>query len=393
MLWLLKSDFAEQFLPKFYENKEQAKAYSDSYNAATNIKMGDSSVSVIDINGVLQPSGVSYYGTTYQEIIEKVAIAESSPSIQTILLAINSPGGSVDGIIPAMDAIKNAKKPIYSVVIDRATSAAYMLASQSKKIYSLTNLSEVGSVGVVVEFFSAKDMLEREGIKFYSFTNTLSPNKRMDLTTEAGKESLVSHLDEIYLELESKISAGRNVSAEFIRKNYGKGKVMLSKEAILNNMVDGIFDIKNFSSSKKLTENFRMSEATNKLSSVLELRAAHPELVAKLESESYENGVKAEKRRVSGWVKFISVDAKEVQDGILSGEAIDASSAAILASKMNQVSAVEARKAENVQAVAHVSKQDEKNVDAKKEEGEVDQKLLDEIVAKATARAKSWEVK
>ena len=76
-----------------------------------------------------------------------------NPDIESIILDIDSPGGTVTGINEASNFIKVAseKKPITAYVGGVGASAAYWLASAANEIV-LDATSRVGSIGVVVAY-------------------------------------------------------------------------------------------------------------------------------------------------------------------------------------------------------------------------------------------------
>jgi len=143
---------------------------------------------VIPIEGVLTEKRdffAAWFGggnTTYPDIISAIKEADGSNDVEDIILAINSPGGNVNGLFPTMDAIRDAKKPVKALVRNMATSAAYGLASQADEIFASNRGTQFGSVGV------AFDTMVFDGdIKEISISNTKSPDKRPDLLTPEGQ--------------------------------------------------------------------------------------------------------------------------------------------------------------------------------------------------------------
>ena len=120
--------------------KQEAFALSRSHTVAeSRLVQTAGGTAAIEISGVLTKSpnlfAMLFGGgnTSYPELIEALAQAQADPSVESIELHIDSPGGHVDGLYAAMEAVKGTPKPT-TAVVDKATSAAYMLASQADRI-------------------------------------------------------------------------------------------------------------------------------------------------------------------------------------------------------------------------------------------------------------------
>ena len=192
----------------------------------------------IDIVGPLtkKPSPMAaFFGikqTTYQGIINAIAQAESDSSVEQIVLNIDSGGGQVDGLFDTLDAIKNTSKPVEARISGMAASAAYAIASVSDKIVSNSIGDMIGSIGVVYSTYVSKS--------FVDITNTDSPDKRPDASTEEGKQVIREQLDETFGIFAKYISEGRGISENEVKENYGKGRVFMSQNALSRGMIDEI---------------------------------------------------------------------------------------------------------------------------------------------------------
>ncbi len=120
---------------------------------------------IIPVQGVLTQDGPAYYGTNYQTIADAAEKAAADPDVKRIVLAVDSPGGSVTGL-PETAAVLAAVakiKPMSAVVEGVAASAAYWLTSQASDI-TLTPSGEVGSVGVRMMHVDQSRALDDAGI-------------------------------------------------------------------------------------------------------------------------------------------------------------------------------------------------------------------------------------
>jgi ClpP class serine protease len=107
-----------------------------------------------------------YADSDYSQIRASVRRALADPTVKTVDLVIDSPGGSVLGLPETADVIHaaNRVKPTRAFVTGVAASAAYWLASQASSI-TVTPSGEVGSVGVLDIHGDITKALENQGVK------------------------------------------------------------------------------------------------------------------------------------------------------------------------------------------------------------------------------------
>ena len=89
-------------------------------------------------------------GTSYEDIRTQFQAALSDPTVKSIVLDINSPGGEAAGLFDLVDEIYQARgqKPIYAIFNEDGFSAAFAIASAADKRY-ISRTGSAGSVGVV----------------------------------------------------------------------------------------------------------------------------------------------------------------------------------------------------------------------------------------------------
>ena len=97
------------------------------------------------------------------ELIDKVA---KSDQVKAVIVDINSPGGTTTGGEAMYDAIRQLaeKKPVVAVCGTLATSAAYIIALATDRIFVYGN-TITGSVGVIFQWAEVTDLLHTLGIK------------------------------------------------------------------------------------------------------------------------------------------------------------------------------------------------------------------------------------
>ena len=183
-------------------------------------------------------------GATSLESVSNTLDAMLSDSgIGSIVLDIDSPGGTSDMVQEVGDQIREGKehKPIYAIANVMAGSAAYWLASQATNLYS-TPSGSVGSVGVysVHEDQSVKDA--NEGVRFTFISagehkTEGNPHEPLSAEGRAYRQEIV---DGMYAEFVSNVAAGRGLSVEAVEQTFGQGRMVRPKEAHEAGMIDGI---------------------------------------------------------------------------------------------------------------------------------------------------------
>lgn len=194
-------------------------------------------VARIAIEGLLTPRPdfftwfFGYGNTTYSSIRKGLALAELNPTVKSIQLDINSPGGRVDGLFDTLGDLEAVRKPKRTIT-EFAASAAYSLAALGGSIEVTNAAVEVGSIGVATSIFVDQDVVD--------IASTDAPNKRPDVTTEAGKAVVRAELDELHVLFVDAIARGRGTTAKDVNENFGRGGLVIATRAKQLGMVDRI---------------------------------------------------------------------------------------------------------------------------------------------------------
>ena len=192
--------------------------------------------------GIFGPLGQSdsWAQTDYTDIRANVRRALADPSVRTIDLVIDSPGGSVLGLPETADAIHEANrvKPVRAFVTGIAASAGYWLASQAGTI-TLTPSGEVGSVGVLDLHADISKALENAGVKLTAVTAGEHKVERAPFTplSDDAKAHMQRGVDEWYGDFLTAIRRGRGLRAP-ANSNFGAGRMLSSREALREGLVD-----------------------------------------------------------------------------------------------------------------------------------------------------------
>lgn len=168
----------------------------------------------------------------------------NDPAIGAIVLDIDSPGGSVNGLQELSDKIYGARKegrPIIAVANDLAASAAYYIATAADEVV-VSPGGEVGSVGTIAIHTETSGLDEKVGIKntLVTFGENKDEGNPMEPLTDSARADLQRRVDEYGRQFVADVARNRGVSKADVMKNFGQGRVYQGKEAIRRGMADRV---------------------------------------------------------------------------------------------------------------------------------------------------------
>ena len=255
------------------------------------------SVAIVPIHGVITPradlmtemSG----GTSIDRLQASIQDAADDPKVSAIVLDVNSPGGSVQGLAEAAQTIRQArqKKPVVAVANHTAASAAYRLASQASEFVASPS-SHVGSIGTIAAHEDISKLEEMAGIKTTMVTagkykGELSPFAPLSADARSHLQETVDKHQQAF---EQDVARGRSVLVDKVRSDFGQGRMLLARDAVKAGMVDRVGTLADVvrglqsgvdtSSSKQIVTNLHIDgEQVATTSTALQLlRAAGGEL-------------------------------------------------------------------------------------------------------------------
>ncbi len=224
---------------------EEIKARIGDSEAAVSNQRGV--VGVIPLRGVIanRMGGMneSSGGMSVERFRALFRQAMSTDSIHSIIVDVDSPGGTVAGV-PEMAAemlAARGTKPIIAQVDALCASAGYWLAACCDEIVA-TPSSLVGSVGIFTVREDVSEALEKAGVK----VNVISAGKHKAESmpffplSEDARAHIQAQVDEAYDQFVKAVAAGRKVSPADVRNGYGKGRVISAKDALAEGMIDRI---------------------------------------------------------------------------------------------------------------------------------------------------------
>lgn len=264
------------------------------------------SVGILHIDGPIIPRSVETASSGPSASLEKFSkelkLMEDDPKIDNIVISFDTPGGLVTGVSEFADFVRSLSKPVTGFVYGYAASAGYWIASATTKLYG-SSTAEVGSIGTVAVFEDRSAENERRGVKRFEIVSNLSPNKRLDPQTDAGRQETLRILDQITELFVSDVARGRGKKYDDVMSSFGQGSMFIASEAVDRGMLDGITTlaalVDDLNNESSLSGSRRRSPQRDEESSMLtaaDIQRDHPEAYATI----FGLGVSAEQERLKG---------------------------------------------------------------------------------------------
>ena len=187
----------------------------------------------------LTVSGIISDDRKLDEAVTKLA---DNANVKALIVAIDSPGGSVAGGEGLHDAIARVaeKKPVVAVMGGVAASAGYMIAVPAARIFA-REATLTGSIGVLLETGEVSGLLKSIGVNAEaitsgplkdqpSFTRPLSPQ---------GRDVLQGLVMDMYDQFVGMVASGRHMDAAKVRE-LADGRAYTGRQALRNGLIDAI---------------------------------------------------------------------------------------------------------------------------------------------------------
>ncbi len=204
-------------------------------------------VGVIRVEGVLARRANMFMrmsgGTSTEMMRAQFREAMHDREAESILLVIDSPGGTVDGTQEFAEEIYRArgKKPIKAVALGTVASAAYWIGAAADELYLASDTTVAGSIGVVTTHVDVSRMEDRMGIK----TTEITAGKYKRIASQYaplsqdGRAAMQDMVDDIYTAFVQDVAAYRKRSVDTVLEKMADGRIFLGTKAIEAGLADG----------------------------------------------------------------------------------------------------------------------------------------------------------
>lgn len=224
----------------------------------------EGSTAVIPIRGEIMKYDQMCGPRGSMTMTDEIKKADANPKISSIVLVVDSPGGTVDYTDILAEAVASSKTPIISYVEGMAASAAYWIISGSKKIIASSKIDRIGSIGVMMAFADMQPFYEAQGIVFHEFYATKSTDKNKDVNEVLdGKYDNYRKgvLDPINEEFHAAVKNNR----PGLNKDVLTGKMFYAPDAIEMGLIDEIGNLDYaIEEANRMASEQRINQSNNK---------------------------------------------------------------------------------------------------------------------------------
>ena len=190
-------------------------------------------VAVVEVEGII---------TEPESINKQIREFGERDDIKVIVVRINSPGGGVGPSQEIYREIKrvSAKKKVIASMGAVAASGGYYIAAAANKI--IANPGTItGSIGVIMEFANAEELLSKIGFKGYviksgEYKDIGSPLRSMK---EDEKRLLQNVIDDVHRQFVDVVAENRKLKVDVVKK-IADGRIFSGQQAKEIGLVDEI---------------------------------------------------------------------------------------------------------------------------------------------------------
>lgn len=194
-------------------------------------------IAILPLRGVI---------TQNHRVIRELRDYREDGSIRGFVLWVNSPGGEVapsQTIYRELARVRDDGYPVVAAIGSVGASGAYYAALGADSILAMPG-SLVGSIGVLMEFPNAQELLEKVGLRF----EVVKSGEHKDIgspyrpVTEAERSLLQELVDDVYDQFLEVIAAERGLSRDSVI-DVADGRLLSGRLALEYGLIDGEGDL------------------------------------------------------------------------------------------------------------------------------------------------------
>jgi len=200
-------------------------------------------VALIYIVGTINDTASAQGQVDASKIAGAIKVASRDKSIDTIIVRVDSPGGSPTASETIARALIRAQESGKRVVISMgalAASGGYWISAPADKIYALPS-TLTGSIGVVMGKFVIDDLSQKLGVNWDSVrvgenADILSPAKDFNASQQQRMNVMI---DSTYQAFLNRVAQGRKMPIADVR-DIAKGRAWTGDSAVKIGLVDAL---------------------------------------------------------------------------------------------------------------------------------------------------------
>ncbi len=202
-------------------------------------------VVVLPLIGVVTPRGniwtELFGGAALDALSRQFDAAVADATVKTIVLYVDSPGGSVTGVeeFAAKVFAAREQKRIIAVADGLCASAAFWIASAAGEFVAAPS-SVVGSIGAIVGHFDDSKWEEKHGFETTWFTSSKFKGEGHKPLTDGSRANYQAIVDGFHASFVAAVARNRSTTVANVEAEYGQGSIVTARVALNRGMVDRI---------------------------------------------------------------------------------------------------------------------------------------------------------
>lgn len=207
----------------------------------------DSRIAKIYVDGTItsETSGGLFSDVGYDHalLLEELKQIQNDPTIDGVLLEVNSPGGGVyesAEIAKEIQKIQALEIPLYVSMKNMAASGGYYISASADKIFA-TSETVTGSIGVIMSGMNYAGLLEKLGVSDATYKSGALKDAGSGTrpVTEEEKEVMQSFVDSSFARFVTVVAQGRDMPEAEVRK-LADGRIYDGAQALDSGLIDAI---------------------------------------------------------------------------------------------------------------------------------------------------------
>jgi len=182
-------------------------------------------------------------GTSTQLAGEAFDEAIADKSVQAVVLEVDSPGGTVDGVpeLAAKIASARGSKPIISISNSMMASAGLWIGTAADMVWAIPS-ADVGSMGAWSLHMDESAALADEGLvpTIISAGEFKTEGNPFEPLSDPARAEMQRRVDEIYGDFVKTVAKHRGVTAKQAEANFGRGRTMSAQDAKSAGLIDKV---------------------------------------------------------------------------------------------------------------------------------------------------------
>ena len=190
-------------------------------------------VGIIELKGLI---------VTSEQVLKNLTSFRNNPNVKSIILRIESPGGSVGASQEIFEDVKrtNKVKPVVASMGSMGASGGYYAALGAEKIIANPG-TMTGSIGVIVKFPNLEGLFEKIGyksvvVKSGAMKDVGASNRPLSSEERALIQGLI---DNVFNQFVKAVAESRGMPEETV-KELADGRIFSGEQAFEAGLIDGL---------------------------------------------------------------------------------------------------------------------------------------------------------